>query len=154
MKDTLSQSAWRRGWNDTKTGWTSLQFLVLDVVVFAVIAGIAGWVWGLAFGVFAMLCVWIWATASAPRKQRNEAKQRIGELEDELKTPKLFDVKLRTTSMSLLIAKKEDGQWVAGTGAIGPAPVILINKKNLLTVTRLTLAPQARFIRNDDWQST
>lgn len=81
-------------------------------------------------------------------------QSKIEGLENQLKRPKLFDVKWKTTSMSLLIAKKEDGQWVAGTGAIGPAPIILINKKNLLTVTRLTLAPEARFIRNNGWQST
>jgi hypothetical protein len=74
MDYPLEQSAWRRGWNDTKTAWKSLPFIILDSVVCAAIGSIFEWYWGLALFIVAMFCVWIGATASAPIRQRNEVR--------------------------------------------------------------------------------
>ncbi len=73
-KHPLSESAWSRGWQDTKTAWTSWQFYVLDAVAAVVIGGLFGWYWGLLVVVFGMICVWMAATISAPVKQRNELR--------------------------------------------------------------------------------
>ncbi len=73
MERIPTESAWRRGWSDTKTAWKSLPFVILDAVVCVVVGSIFGWYWGLGLFVFAMFCVWIGATASAPVRQRNEA---------------------------------------------------------------------------------
>jgi hypothetical protein len=81
MEYSIKQSAWRRGWNDTKSVWTSWQFYILDVVVAVVIGGLFDWYWGLVIVVFGMFCVWLGATASAPYNKRNEARQRIEELD-------------------------------------------------------------------------
>ena len=73
----LNQTVWRRGWNDTKAVWTSWQFVVLDAVVTVVIVGVFGWYWGLAAIVFGMTCAWMGMTASAPVRQRNEARSLL-----------------------------------------------------------------------------
>lgn len=80
MERPLNESAWRRGWNDTKSVWTSWPFYVLDAVVAAVIAGIFTWHWGLAVVVFSMICVWMGATFRAPYKQRNELRHALEKL--------------------------------------------------------------------------
>lgn len=84
MEHPINESAWRRGWNDTKTVWTSWPFYVLDAVVAVVITAIFGWGWGLTIILFGMLCVWLGATASAPVKQRNEAREKLLKLQDTL----------------------------------------------------------------------
>lgn len=86
MEQPLNQSAWRRGWNDTKSIWTSWPFFVLDVVVAGIIGGVFGWYWGLAIVVFGMFCVWIGATVRAPYKQRNQARQKVNDNEKEFAT--------------------------------------------------------------------
>lgn len=74
MEYPPNQSSWRRGWNDTKTAWTSWQFLVFDVVVAGIVGGYFGWYWGLILVTFSLLGVWFGATTLAPYKQRNEAR--------------------------------------------------------------------------------
>jgi len=83
MDYALNQSAWRRGWNDTKTIWTGWQFPVFELVGGGVIGRIFGWYWGVLLVLFGMFCVWLGATASAPLRQRNEARTRIIALEKE-----------------------------------------------------------------------
>ena len=70
----LNESAWRRGWKDTKAGWKSWPFVILDAVVCAVVGSVFEWYWGLGLFLFALFCVWVGATARAPIKQRNEAR--------------------------------------------------------------------------------
>lgn len=82
-KRPLRESLWRRGWNDTKTIWTSWPFYILDAVVAAVIGGVFEWYWGLCIIIFGMFCVWLVTTVSAPVKQRNEARKRVIRLEEE-----------------------------------------------------------------------
>ncbi len=85
MEYPVNQSAWRRGWNDTKIVWASWQFFVLDAVVAVIIGGVFLWYLGLALVFFSMFSVWLGATALAPVKQRNEARNRITALEVEAK---------------------------------------------------------------------
>ena len=80
MGKLLNESAWKRGWEDTKTAWKSLPFIVLDAVVCVVVGAVLGWYWGLGLFVFAMLCAWIGATASAPVRQRNEVRKELQKL--------------------------------------------------------------------------
>jgi len=74
---TLTEGAWRRGWRDTKTAWKSLPFVILDAVGCVVVGSVFAWYWGLGLFLFAMFCVLIRATASAPVRQRNEARREL-----------------------------------------------------------------------------
>jgi len=42
-----------------------------------VIGGVFGWYWGLAIVIFGTICVWMGATARAPVKQRDEARELV-----------------------------------------------------------------------------
>ena len=78
MEDkTLTEGVWRRGWRDTKTTWKGLPFVILDAVVCVVVGSVFAWYWGLGLFLFAMFCVWVGATASAPVRQRNEARREL-----------------------------------------------------------------------------
>ena len=92
----------------------------------------------------------------APYRQRNEARIRVVELEDELKKPKLFDVEWRTTSLGLPLNHREDGTWIASSAQLGPSPITITCRGDLVTVTRVTAAPEVRFIYEDGtgWMST
>lgn len=46
--------------------------------------GVLGWYWGVALVGFSMVCVWMGATARAPVKQRNEAREKLLKLQDTL----------------------------------------------------------------------
>ena len=83
MERPLNESVWRRGCHDAKAVWTSTPFLLFDAVVCVVVGGVFGWGWGVALFAFAFICVWLGATVRAPIKQRNEARDRVGVLEDE-----------------------------------------------------------------------
>ncbi|MFC1914499.1 hypothetical protein ACFLXF_04415 [Chloroflexota bacterium] len=154
MEYPINQSAWRRGWNDTKTIWTSWQFYVLDAVVAVVIGGIFQWYWALVVVAFGMLCVSLWATASAPYKQRNEARQRIKELEAQLEKPKLFDILCPTTSCGLPINRLDDGNYQASSASIGIKPISIAHRGDLTTVTHFIMSPVIIFIRADGWETT
>jgi len=81
----LHQSAWRRGWEDTKNSWSNWLFLLLEVIVSPllgfVIGSLAGSTWGFvtSFGVvaFSLFSVWIVATSTAPCRQRNELRKML-----------------------------------------------------------------------------
>jgi len=79
----VNQSAWRRGWNDTKRIWTGWLFWVFEAVVATVIGNVFAWHWGVLLLLFGMFCVWLVATAAAPIKQRNEARTKVAALEKE-----------------------------------------------------------------------
>jgi hypothetical protein len=117
MEYPLNQSAWRRGWNDTKAGWKSLPFVILDAVVCVVVGAIFGWYWGLALFVFAMLCFWMGTTVSAPVKQRNEARQMLSNIPSRRKilADKLAEFYLAGATLKTAIPSKPDD----GEGALG-----------------------------------
>lgn len=78
----LSDSAWRRGWTDTKCDLADWRFWLAEVVGGGVLGlyyenALPGFAFVLGFALF----LWIWATASAPIRQRNEARELIGALQ-------------------------------------------------------------------------
>lgn len=156
MEYPITQSAWRRGWNGTKTAWKSLPFIILDTVVCVVIGAVFEWYWGLGLFIFAMLCAWIGATASAPVRQRNEARKHVKHLESELGKPKLFDVVCQTTSLGLPINRLDDGSYRASAASVGFSPILIAHRGELTNVTRLTASPEVRFTRADNqrWETT
>ena len=75
MEYPIDESAWRHGWSDTKKAWKTWKFYVFDLLAGGLIGGFFEWYWGLAVVGFGMLCVWMGATASAPLRQRDEARK-------------------------------------------------------------------------------
>lgn len=73
----MDESLWRRGWQDTKSGWKSWQFVLLDAVVCVLLGSVFEWYWGLGLFLFGMSCVWIGATIRAPIVQRNELRASL-----------------------------------------------------------------------------
>jgi len=126
----------------------------LDAVVAVVIGGVFGWYWGLAIILFSMFCVWLGATASAPVKQRNEARQRIKELETEFKKPKPFNVLCPTTSLGLPINRLDDGNYRASSVSIGIKPISIEHQGDLTTITHFIMSPVIIFTRADGWETT
>jgi hypothetical protein len=87
MHNKHSESAWRQGWRDTRTAWTSWQFLLVDILGGGLMGLLGevlhnGWFWGLIWAISGLFFVWIGATARAPVKQRNEARKDLKELKD------------------------------------------------------------------------
>ncbi|MEI4263604.1 hypothetical protein [Roseovarius sp. D0-M9] len=77
MNPLISQSAWRRGWNDAwNIATTSRAFWAFEAVGGVIIGAINGW-WAVAWLAGGCFCVWLGATASAPIRQRNEAIEKI-----------------------------------------------------------------------------
>ena len=77
MQQPINESAWKRGWNDTKIIWTSWVFVILNVVCCGFIVAFVNRYWGIGLFIFAMLCVLVIKTALAPIKQRNEYRYQL-----------------------------------------------------------------------------
>lgn len=90
MTDSLSESACRRSWKDTKAAWTNWPFVVVSAVVSIVLFLIGllvlAWYWGVGFAALAILGVWAYEIISAPYKQRNEARKQIMIVQNEGKS--------------------------------------------------------------------
>lgn len=105
-----TESAWHRGWADTKHAWGDWRFIVLDVIVVPT-TGIAlalavSPVWGtvgaLLLAAVSMVSIWIFATLRAPYHQRDEARKVVldsASSDPVLKVPKNRD--------ALIVAIKE-----------------------------------------------
>ncbi len=124
MERPFNESAWRRGWNDTKSVWTSWPFYVLDAVVAVVIGGLFGWYWGLVVVVFGMICVWIGATALAPLRQRNEARHAFDKLSQ---TPLVIEC---NSYGKMLVGKT----WLGAKQYLWTLNAILTNQSDTLNV--------------------
>lgn len=70
----ITETVWRRGWNDAKRGWTRWYFVLADMIVVPSLAIFVSP--GVAIGIAALslFFVWVGATAAAPIRQRNEAR--------------------------------------------------------------------------------
>lgn len=117
----ITESAWRRGWNDSKRGWTKWYFVLADMIAvpslaFFVSPGIA--VGAAALSLFA---VWVGATASAPLRQRNEARQALSQQLH----PK-GDLAVTWPSHGISIPLHGQGGFNIKTSATSPAAVQLI----------------------------
>jgi hypothetical protein len=85
-KSRTFESAWCRGWSDTKKAWTSWQFLLLNLLGGGLVSGLSQfflqqWFWGVVVAIAGLLVVLVGATVSAPVKQRNEARKQVEELQ-------------------------------------------------------------------------
>ena len=119
------------------------------------VGAIFEWYWGLALFLFAMFCVWIGVMFSTPYKQRNEARQRIHELEQANIRPNLFNVLCPTTSFGIPINKLQDGSFRASPSYLGFKPLSLVHHGELTTVTRFTMSPMITFVKQGKgWEST
>ena len=86
MIDSLSESAWRRGWNETKKQWTNWPFVLISTVVsialFLIGLFVLEWYWGVGLTVLPVIGVWVYETVSAPYMQRNETRKRVIKLQE------------------------------------------------------------------------
>lgn len=102
MEYPINESAWRRGWNDTRTQWTNWVFVIVNAVVsialFLIGLFVLAWYWGVVLAVLPFLGVWAYEIVSAPRKQRNEARKQVILLREEV-------TRKRSTSVSEKKAK-------------------------------------------------
>ena len=100
--------------------------------------------------------VFLFSLLIAPHRQRNQARQRIKELEAEFEKPKPFDVECRTTTMSLPINLQKDGTWKASAVGISPSQIFIIHRGDLINVTSVTVAPVVLFNYMDGtgWEKT
>jgi len=119
----------------------------VEIVGRSVIGGLGGLL-------VAVILILTWNLFRAPYKQRNEAWQRIKELEAEFKKPKLFDVLCSTTSLGLPINRLGDGNYRASALMIGFKPILIVHRGELTTITRLIMSPEIRFTRADGWETT
>ena len=58
--------------------------------------------------------------------------------------------------MGLPLNHLGDGTWIASSAQLGPSPITIVHRGDLVTVTRVTVAPEVRFIYEDGtgWVST
>lgn len=86
-----TESAWRRGWNDTKSAWSSWRFKLLEGVAAPVAAIVVGLIRSPAAGAVAafvvvaggLLLVWVVVSLRAPARQRDEARSSLARLVSE-----------------------------------------------------------------------
>ncbi len=78
LPQQFSESAWARGRRDCKRVFHDWRFLVIELVGSPVIGVLTSNAWvAVYFAVGILAAVWIGATASAPVRQRNEARREI-----------------------------------------------------------------------------
>jgi len=170
----VNQSSWRRAFRDTLKAQQSPRFTwggqavvatalgafataiakqdapVAEVVARAVIGGIIG----LASTVILIfLLQWVFLV---PRKQRNEARRKVIELEAEKDESKLVDIFFKTTSVGLPLNRLDDGRYQASKVGVGVNGAVLANRGDLTTVDRVTASPQIRFTQANKlgWRTT
>ena len=66
----MDESVWRRGWNDTKAGWTHWRFLLMDVIGLPALGVFVDPRLVLPAAAASLILIWIGATATAnpPKK--------------------------------------------------------------------------------------
>lgn len=65
MDKQQNQSAWSRGWDDTKSGWSDWRFWLAELFIGGIVAMIDTFL-GLAFVAVIAVGIWIGATVRAP----------------------------------------------------------------------------------------
>lgn len=76
--DLRQEGAWARGWADTKRGLADWRFWVAEVVGGGVVAMLVEHALAVVASVLGMaVCLWVGATASAPVRQRDEARGEV-----------------------------------------------------------------------------
>ncbi len=77
----ITETMWRRGWEDAKRGWTDWRFVVADMVALPLLAYFVSLPVALGMAALSLFAVWVGATASAPIRQRNEARLALANRE-------------------------------------------------------------------------
>src|SRR4051794_24482814 len=85
--DALAEGTWSRAWRDTKARCLSFPFFVVSAVVSIVAGGIGGVGIGLAVFVALILGVLIGSLWTAPKRQRDEARAALQELQTQREAP-------------------------------------------------------------------
>lgn len=109
----IDESAWRRGWNDTKAGLTDWRFALADYVGPPVIGIAFEPVWGIVAALTGLLVLWTAATASAPVRQRNEARSERAGLASGIQASD------RVLAVQKLEDMMESGFWERRQGGAG-----------------------------------
>ena len=120
-----------------------------DWAVFEIGAAIVGAASG-------FVVIWGLHLLLAPYRQRNEARQKIRDLQAQLEERKLFDVVCPTTFLGLPINRLDDGSYRASVMGVGPVSILIAHLRDLTTVTSLTASLQVRFawVDNRGWETT
>jgi len=134
MPNSLSENAWKRGWRDTKKGLGNWLFWILEAIVSPSVALYFnnGWI-AIVVAIFGFVCLYLGATASAPIKQRNEARKYAVELENSIESIQDIETIVADLSLSIWMGKnllricqsnntssltQEFGQWTSRTVGI------------------------------------
>lgn len=135
VENTQRESAWHRGWSDTKAAVTSWWFLLFDIIVglltALVIGNWQGTLWGAGAGAGALLglasLVLGWNLHRAPIRQRNECWAR--EEQREQLRPEI------DTELEARVLRSESGFWLHSpeTGLVEEPSEL--RKHHLLEVT-------------------
>lgn len=171
MESNLKESSWSRAKRDSKRwlldhilAWF-LAFLLPGIGTVLVtwliplnadvkVIALFGFFGGLAGLLLLLGITYSWNSFRAPYKQRNEAQQRIEELESESNKPKLFDILCQTTSIGLPINRLDDGSYQASAVKLGIQPLLLVHRGELTTITSFVMFPVITFLRVDGWETT
>lgn len=168
-----SQSALGRAFEDAFVAQRTIRFMWIGQGVFAaagaasltalaadsasvpdlVIRAVGGGMLGLLVSVTGIIA---WNLVTAPFRQRNEARQRVAQLESDFSSSKLFDVISPTISLGLPINKLADGTYRAAAAATGFSTINIAHRGDLTSITRLTMSLDVRFTRADNkgWETT
>lgn len=92
MGTDLRETVWRRGWEDAKRAWTDWRFVLADMVALPVLAIFVSVQVAVVVAALSLFAVWVGATASAPLRQRNEARRLAGSALKENGTQQLIRV--------------------------------------------------------------
>jgi hypothetical protein len=110
------------------------------------------WVIPLAILIIFILVVIPYRVASKYYKQRNDAWAIVEEIESEKQ--ELFEIDWPSRPINIFVGKGNDGSWTHREGGVGPASIKLTNKQDLLSLERLSLSPEVRFVRSNGYGST
>lgn len=174
MGSSISQSAYRRACQETesfrKSGWYFWAFEVVGAAVFGVVGALVGYwltppdfnqfwqfAWptigggiGIVIGIVVVfLVIFGWNLFRAPYKQRNNARQRIIELETELEKPKLFDIRCPTKSLGLPINRLPDGSYIGSHIGFGFSQLSILHRGELTTINQISMSPIIWFMQGD-----
>jgi hypothetical protein len=171
MESPLNETTWQRANRDTLSAFHTLRFWLLDILGVAIFTLLVllytpSWIsneWKIIYqilvpifiAVIGLVTLFFFSLVKAPYKQRDEARQRIKEIETEAAKPKLFDVLCSATSLGLPINKLNDDSFKASAVGISPKPLQILHRGELTTINRFTMTPRILFVQKDKgWETT
>ena len=124
---------------------SNMEWAILEVV-----AGVIGALAGFGFILMASLAI-------TPFRQRNEARQKLNDLEAEPRQTKLFDVFSPTTFVGLPLNRLDDGSFRASDMGVGfRSPILAYRGEDPINAIRLTASVRVWFANPDgqSWETT